>query len=318
MARGRGVPFYRQALLAALAAAFAAVLPAVAPAAGPANDPETCREIWQQIGLPTRTDDDRTDTTPICHLGYIASHNNLSKTPDWVLARLTAESTSGAFGRPDADFKEETALPPGRRGAVNDDYAGSKMDRGHQAASADFSGDKTLMLDTFFYSNAVPQQGLGFNQHIWAELEGLVQDLTRQRGEIVVITGPINLDGQSVTIRADADACGREVRLALPSKAALCAATDTDPSASCTDGVVVPAALYKIIYDPQLQRVNAYVMPNIDHRPTRGRRSALDYIGEYRVGVRTVEELTGLHFFTGLDRRTQRILRETCPVTMLH
>ena len=38
----------------------------------------------------------------------------------------------------------------------------------------------------------------------------------------------------------------------------------------------------------------------------------------YRVGLGTVEKLTGFTFMTALDDRAHRILAEECPDTMLH
>lgn len=303
-------------LLAATALSVVGV--AAQPTAKPANDPLTCLPIWHDVGLPQTPEGVSVDGAPVCHIGYITWLNNTTKTPDWVLERITAAGAAQLFTRAEVAFREETALPDGKKGAVNADYEGSGFDRGHQAASGDFSGDKQKMIDTFFYSNAVPQQGLGFNRHIWAQLEALVQDLARERGELVVITGPINLEQAGITIKAEADACGHAVVVPLPRKEVICEAANRTPAGACTNGVVVPAALFKIIYDPGRGRVNAYVMANLDHRPLRQTPDALAYLRGFRVGVGTVEELTGLRFFTGLDPRAQRILRNSCPATMLH
>ena len=82
--------------------------------------------------------------------------------------------------------------------------------------------------------------------------------------------------------------------------------------------VAIPAALYKIIYDPRLGRVNAYVLPNFDHRNVQNTERDIDYLKRYRVGLGTVEKLTGFTFMTALDDRAHRILAEECPDTMLH
>ena len=55
----------------------AAAAPASQP--GDANDPESCREFWEGIGVPDRKDTDADNFTPVCHLGYIAGHNNEMK-----------------------------------------------------------------------------------------------------------------------------------------------------------------------------------------------------------------------------------------------
>jgi DNA/RNA endonuclease G (NUC1) len=169
-----------------------------ARAQGDATDPENCREFWEAIGLPATRKDFRCDETAcdfvtVCHDGYITLHNNVTKTPDWVIQHMTAAQVSGDHERPDVDFKPEQHAPEDRR-AIDDDYKNSGLARGHQAASADYSMDPALMEDTFFFSNAVPQVGNGFNSGIWSALEALVRDLARERGEIFVITGPIYQD----------------------------------------------------------------------------------------------------------------------------
>jgi len=70
--------------------------------------------------------------------------------------------------------------------------------------------------------------------------------------------------------------------------------------------VAIPAALYKIIYDPRLGRVNAYVLPNFDHRNLQNTERDIDYLKRYRVGLGTVEKLTGFTFMTALDDRALR------------
>jgi endonuclease G len=155
----------------------------------PANDPTTCRELWEQVGIPQYARDDGRDSTIVCHTKYVLSHNNVTKTPDWVLERLTRGQISGEFNRPSQKFRPDPSLAEGRR-AVDADYDKSRFDRGHQAASDDFSTNKDWMVESFFLSNAVPQVGLGFNRGIWKKLEELTRDLARGRGEIYVITGP--------------------------------------------------------------------------------------------------------------------------------
>lgn len=287
------------------------------PLPDPANDPETCRAIWEKVGLPERAADDEIETTLVCHLGYVTAHNSATKTPDWVLARMTAADVAGTFKRPKQKFRAETALPAEAARAIDDDYKCSKMDRGHQAASADFSGDEKRMTDTFFFSNTVPQQGIGFNQHIWRELEELVQRLTRERGELIVITGPIHVS-KGISTTAESDACRRPVHLALPERPAICGGCAGGPPAVCVNGVIVPAALFKIIYDPALKRANAYVLPNINHQPLQKDQDSLEYLERFRVGIDTVESLTGLRFFTALPPREARMRRENCTATMLH
>ena len=57
--------------------------------------------------MPDRKDTDAENFTPVCHLGYIAGHNNEMKTPDWVVERLTFKQVSGTANRKGASFKAE-------------------------------------------------------------------------------------------------------------------------------------------------------------------------------------------------------------------
>lgn len=181
----------RMRIIAALWLALAASGETAAQDA-PQNNPDTCRELWERIGLPEHGDSER-DTTIVCHARYVLSHSNADKTPDWVIERLTREQASGKNKRPKIKFKPEEFVPAEGR-AADKDYAGSKFDRGHQAPSEDFNADADWMVESFILSNIVPQVGAGFNQGIWKELEALVRKLAIERGELYVITGPIYRD----------------------------------------------------------------------------------------------------------------------------
>jgi endonuclease G len=305
------------ALWLVLAPGIAAAQQAFEP--GPQNDPETCKEFWDGVGVPDRKDADDENFTIVCHLGYIAGHNNETKTPDWVVEHLTFKQVSGSATRKGSSFKAEPEVPEPAR-ALPKDYTKSGFDKGHQAPAADFKGSKKLLEDTFFLSNAVPQVGAGFNRHIWQELEEHIQNLVKEssRQELYVMTGPVYQTGRTQLIRKAADACKKQILLPVLDKKSICPENRGESKAKCEAGVAIPAAMYKIIYDPRNERVNAFLMPNIDHRPERAKRRALDYLAEFRVSVSSIEALTGLRFFTAMSARDQRKLRENCPPTMLH
>ncbi len=301
------------------------LLAGMAPGAGvraqdqPANDTAECRKIRADIGLPEKTDDDATadDIKIICHLGYITAQNARTRIPEWVMERLTPELLQGPFGRKGANFKADPAAPDETQ-ARGSDYKKSGFDQGHQAAAADFKSSQQILFDTFFFTNAVPQVGKGFNQDSWRGLESLVQKLAESRPELYVITGPVEQESRAVRIKREADACRNEIVLNPLPRKEMCPQSNENPSASCTDGVHIPAALYKIIYDPGMGRVNAFLMPNIDHRTLRGKQSFLEYVKQFRVGVNSIESLTGLKFFPALPARTQTQLKESCAITLLH
>jgi DNA/RNA endonuclease G (NUC1) len=267
------------------------------------TDPKSCSDIWSDIGLPTSTLTNEEDNTSVCHDGYITGHNNRTKTPDWVIERLTSDLVKKLHDRPGVKFRADPALE-GKARAVPADYEKSGYAIGHQAPSADFTGREQFMRDTFFFSNAAPQEAIGFNTGVWSGLERLVRTLAEQRSPLFVITGP---------------ACRNEITLAPLDNQSICPAHNENAKAKCEAGVAVPAALYKIIYDPrQGGRVNAYLLPNVNHIPLKHSEKTLEYLKRYQVAVSTVEELTGYQFLTALPRRKQMQLKESCGATMLH
>jgi DNA/RNA endonuclease G (NUC1) len=290
-----------------------------------ANDPATCSTLWETIGLPLYLDGERkqsTDeadspTTIVCHTRYIVSHNNTNNVPDWVIERLPKSQVSGPNKRPKSiKFKRDAALPKDI-GAIDDQYVGAKpFDRGHQAPSEDFNVDIDLMKESFILSNAVPQQGQGFNQDVWANLEERVRNVARARGEAYAITGPIYADDRSGGIKAKDNVCGNAIDLKPLTRTAICG-----DKAKCDvkdkTKVSIPIGLYKIVYDPKLKRTNAYIMPNIDHRPLRDGTTMDTYLNKFRVPVSVVEAHTGIRFFPDMTTRDRRTQLETCVATML-
>ncbi len=282
------------------------------------TDPKSCSDIWSDIGLPTSTLTNEEDNTSVCHDGYITGHNNRTKTPDWVIERLTSDLVKKLHDRPGVKFRADPALE-GKARAVPADYEKSGYAIGHQAPSADFTGREQFMRDTFFFSNAVPQEGIGFNTGVWSGLERLVRTLAEQRSPLFVITGPVYQQRKAIKVTRKADACRNEITLAPLDNQSICPARNENANAKCDAGVAVPAALYKIIYDPgQGGRVNAYLLPNVNHIPLKHSEKTLEYLKRYQVAVSTVEELTGYQFLTALTRRKQMQLKESCGATMLH
>jgi DNA/RNA endonuclease G (NUC1) len=286
------------------------------------KNPESCKSLWEGIGLPLSNKDDDADAfTYVCHEKFLVRHNNETKTPDWVIERLTADQVAKELSRPDQAFKPDTCLPSSGQ-AIDNNYRLSLYARGHQAASADFSVNEKWMRDTFVFSNAVPQEGAGFNSSIWSQLEAKVRDLARDRGEIYVITGPIyqNPNGKEIVVSEEQNPCGREIRLPVLDRKEICGGSKAaGPTLSCTEGVAIPAGLFKVIVDPGLGRVNAYLLPNIDHPSRKERGTSTDeYLATWRVSVLNLEDRAGYTFLPGLSRHERKAQVEACPATMFH
>jgi endonuclease G len=313
---------HRAVLLGVLVAGSLQAAPAFAQSSftpGPANDPETCHNLWKDVGLPRYARPEERDTLIVCHERYVLSHNNDTKTPDWVFEQLDKSQFEGKHKRPKLTFKTETNVPPDKA-AHDTDYRKSGFDRGHQAPSDDFKAKPEWMVESFILSNIVPQQGVGFNQHIWKNFEELTRDIASNRGRVYVITGPVYRDanGKAPVITAKFNRCGHEIKLQSPNnKREICAAKNKNPSAKCDAGVAVPVGLFKIIYDPGWPMVNAYIVPNVDHTEAGEASSPTDYLKQFQVTVHVVERYTGIEFFRDLPTRDRNRLNLQCGQMML-
>ena len=297
-------------------AALSFVAPASAQNKEPVADPSKCTDLWEAIGIPERKPQGKDKFTIVCHLGYITGHNNDNKAPDWVIERVKPKMAdpSGSATRESQDFRPDNLV---KKSATPADYEKSGFDQGHQAPAADFKGSQKFLDDTFFYSNSVPQVGLGFNRSIWRSLETQVRKLsTGPRGELYVITGPVYQQSKPIKVKRGADVCGAEFTLVGPEngKKSICPANsdEADPDARCQDGVAVPVALYKIVYDPGTQNAFAVLMENKSHTGEYPKNGSFEYIKKHAISIATIEDLTGLDFFSALPERRQRQIKQNC------
>jgi len=255
------------------------LLAALAPSISTAQTvPAACAPMVKAIGVPLTVEGDR---VILCRLGYVLEHDNNYRTPSWVIehltpARFNGSANRGTLGNPFA--ADPDLASAGTAQAELADYRaklkGRAFDRGHMAPAADMKFDGNAMRESFYLSNMAPQQGLGLNRQIWAELEGIVRNWTCTRGELYVISGPIY---------------------------------DTlPPDLLGPNQVAVPTAFYKIAYDPAERRAISFILPN-EKIDKKGRR-AWDALQDYIVPLRTVEERASLTLFTGLTARDRRRL----------
>ncbi|MBI4866957.1 MAG: DNA/RNA non-specific endonuclease [Candidatus Wallbacteria bacterium] len=124
--------------------------------------------------------------------GYVLEHSSADRIPLWVAEYLPESQLSGSADRADSSFQPDPKLEKGVRAELPD-YKGSGYDRGHQAPAGDFKNRQSLMDDSFFLSNMVPQNG-PMNRGIWSKLEDRVRRWCRQGGEVHIITGPMFYD----------------------------------------------------------------------------------------------------------------------------
>ncbi len=162
----------------------------------------------------------------LCFHDFNVMYSGVSKTPLWVAEKLTPKRLSSRIKRED-NFHEESQIPEIHR-ALLSDYRGSGYDRGHMAPNADM-GHTSAQYDSFSLANMVPQAPKN-NQQVWRELEEATRALvTKQKQDVYVVTGPVFEGKKLKTI-------GR--------------------------GVIVPSAVYKVIYLPKTGAIGAYYAPN--------------------------------------------------------
>jgi endonuclease G, mitochondrial len=282
------------------------------------NKPSTCRSLWISLGdVPADTNEMTRDTTLVCHTRYVLSHDNATKTPDWVLEHWKKADLKKNFSRPQGKaFATEKRVPPVGR-ATNDDYTKTKSElaRGHMAPSEDFAKSKAWLNESFIFSNVVPQIGTKFNSSIWATLEEEVRAAGRKRGEIYVVTGPVRGDAhvRSRDIAKSDNACGNEIKLEGPAKEAfVCAADNRKPNVFCPKGVAVPIGLFKIVYDPKKGDAYAFLMPNREYETGQNLDAARKTLNSFRVTVAVIERATGLRIFPSLPAAKQTQAVDQC------
>lgn len=109
---------------------------------------------------------------------YVLEHDAASKIALWVCASLDPDLVFG-----DAERKNNWKPDPdlaGKPRAVDADYAGSGLTRGHMTASEDRVATQALNDMTFFFTNAVPQNG-SLNSGQWNQLEAAIRNLVAKK-----------------------------------------------------------------------------------------------------------------------------------------
>lgn len=165
----------------------------------------------------------------LCYDAFAVLHSGRSKTPVFVVERLTREQLQDAGDEVRTNrFFADARLPMAERAQL-EDYKGSGYDRGHMAPAADMPTAQA-MAQSFSLANMVPQARIN-NQRAWAGLERATRDyVMRAGGPVHVFSGPIYAAPQPQTIGE-----GR---------------------------VWVPTHLFKLVYDAKANRAWAHWIEN--------------------------------------------------------
>lgn len=167
----------------------------------------------------------------ICRSGYSIGYNYQTKAPAWVAERLTREGLTVPKGQQKVkrtDNFRPDPLVPVQYSATLKDYRGSGYDRGHMAPAEDFRASEVQMSDSFYLSNIVPQNA-PLNRGTWAILEKMMRYWAQQYEEILVISGPIYYQGNTL---------------------------------GSVGTVPIPTHFYKAVYIPKTNQSIAFILPN--------------------------------------------------------
>lgn len=131
------------------------------------------------------------------HTAYTINYNPKTLVPNWVAYELTAEETDGPWTRKGLNFIPD----PDYDGiqADHSDYKGSGYSRGHLAPAGDMKWDSIAMLESFYYTNCIPQDE-ALNNGKWNQLENKTRQWAKKYGRVFVVTGPVFYQNDTLRI----------------------------------------------------------------------------------------------------------------------
>ena len=298
--------FCAAALLSIPATSFAATWPKTAY--------RSCGTLWREIGIPEHINAVNRDTTFLCYKRFALRHDNVTRTPEWVIERLKKSQLERDRKRPSKSFVVEHLIPKRGR-ASSGDYTKPKANlvRGHMAPSEDFRSSLADMKASFVYTNSVPQIGDKFNGATWGTLEDEVRNAVKKRGDVYIITGPVHRigSGRAHSISAADGGCGNKIDLEGPEEAFICKSHNATPQ-FCPKGVGVPIGVSKIVYDRAQAQTFAFLMSNAEHPTGLSADQARAHLDKHRVTVAAIESATGLKFFRTLAGEKQAKALHRC------
>jgi len=133
----------------------------------------------------------------VFHYAYSLSFNSKTLIPNWVAYELTADETEGLWTRKGLRFMPDPNCHS--KQADNADYHNSGYSRGHLAPAGDMKWDSVAMLESFYFTNCIPQDK-ELNNGRWNQLEMKTRSLAKQYGRVYVVCGPAFLDDDTLRI----------------------------------------------------------------------------------------------------------------------
>jgi endonuclease G len=189
-----------------------------------------CAAMFPATGQPISQFEKVLKPRPLCFAGFAVLHSGVRHSPIYTVERLNAPRINDAHNNERTNkFYPEARLPSADRAQLSD-YARTGYDRGHMAPAADMAGPDA-MAQSFSLANMVPQAPIN-NRKTWAKIEKDTRKyVLRASSDVFVFTGPFY---------------GPAARSIGPNK------------------VLVPDALFKLVFDPSTGRAWAHWLENTD------------------------------------------------------
>ena len=217
----------------------------------------------------------KTTTThqQIKNLVYTSSYNTSYGIPNWVAYELTRSEAASHEAERTNKFQADPKVIG--KSASNSDYKGSGYDKGHMAPAADMKWSKTVMEQSFYFTNICPQAP-GLNRGAWKDLEEEIREWAIRDSALVIICGPLFT---------------KEPIKYIPET-----------------HVAIPDAYFKVVCSPYTEeaRAIAFVFPN---------NKASKHPREYVVTIDSVEKMTGMDFLSQLPDEIENEIEKTSNYT---
>ena len=201
-------------------------------------------------------------TTLLCNGAYAVLASGITHGAIWSAERPSAATVSAARGlQRESQFFPDGRLPFADQAQLAD-YRRSGYDRGHMTPSGDMP-DAETQQQSFSLANMVPQTPQ-LNRVVWEGIETAVRNLAAREGQLFLVTGPAFQ--------------GQEIQSIGP------------------DGVLVPSATWKAVYDPRAQGAGVYICSD-----TATPRCEA-------ISVSALAQLTGIDPFPVLPDRIKQVI----------
>lgn len=142
------------------------------------------------------------DEDIVRHLGYTASYNHLTLTPDWVAWQLTSAEAAGQLDGQYSFSRDPNVRQPK---ASREDYSNSGWDKGHMAPRADMKWSHQALEESYYFTNICPQEHT-MNAGAWRKVEQLTRRMAGRYDTVYVVCGPLYRGDEHTTI-GDAGVC---------------------------------------------------------------------------------------------------------------